>query len=188
MFFMSWSARRLLQKKSTVAKMDAKDARRCDPERLRRGEWLIEQRATATSPGHAREKIWAVTLKIAGQERLEERVLRVVQHLAATMQDHAGWYVEDIDATGSVGSEATHRLNAAQNIRLTTSQLSEILGEDGQVIELDAALQREGREVLRIIVRDGASADVLGTGELPGTVVLGEHIEVDPELFLWGPR
>jgi hypothetical protein len=39
--------------------------------------------------------------------------------------------------------------------------------------------------VSQVIIRDGVSVDVLGVGDVLDSRVLGEFVEVDPELFLW---
>ena len=56
---------------------------------------------------------------------------------------------------------------------------------EGQAIELGATLVKDERECYKIIIRDGLSIDVLGSGELLPTTVLGKYIPMDRELFMW---
>ncbi|WP_437586875.1 hypothetical protein [Sorangium sp. So ce1000] len=125
---------------------------------------------------------WAATLTLNHQERLESRIRTIVQSTTTTLTEDK-WIIEEIDATGALGNRLTARANETTLINLTTSELLILLQEDGQIIELDASLEREGHIILQIIVRDGVSVDILGTGEPLSTSVLGSHTAIDPRLF-----
>ena len=131
-----------------------------------------------------RKKAWAITLDIGDDERLESRVLAITEHVTAPLEQ-TSWSVEDIDASGPLGNKLTQLLNETRPVRITTRALSEVLNEDGQIIEMDATLEKDGDRVLRIVVRDGISVDVLGTGQPPDPNVLGKHRAIAPELFFW---
>lgn len=129
------------------------------------------------------ERWWAVTLILDDRERLEERVLAIIERTASETDERC-WVLEELDATGRLGNELTRQLNETSPIGLATAVLLELLREDGQIIELDAALKKMGCDSLRVIVRDGLSVDILGTGEPLGVNVLGSHKKTDPGLFL----
>ncbi|XXT17618.1 hypothetical protein WME94_46050 [Sorangium sp. So ce429] len=129
------------------------------------------------------ERWWAVTLILDEQERLEDRILAIVEHTAGDT-DERYWEIEELDATGKLGNQLTHRANKTIPIGLVTAAFLELLREDGQIIELDVTFKRKGCNALRVIVRDGLSVDILGTGEPLGTGVLGSHKQTDPGLFL----
>jgi len=61
----------------------------------------------------------------------------------------------------------------------------EVMTEEGQVIELDASLVKDDEELFKILIRDGVSIDLLGSGEMMPLTVLGKYVYVDKELFLW---
>lgn len=127
---------------------------------------------------------WAATLHCDDGEKLENRVARRVAYLEKHYQP-TQWVISDIDATGRCGGSLTRRLNNKGILRLSSAELLDVLNEDGQVIELDAALMKYGKELFRILIRDGVSADALGTSNLLPSPILGNHDDIDVELFMW---
>lgn len=132
-----------------------------------------------TSPGK-----WAVTLRRSAEERLEDRLVPIVKHLPERARSGL-WLISDLDATGPRGGSLSRRLNEEGSFHLSPKELLEILQEDGQILELNATLQSGNRPLFRLIVRDGASIDVLGSGSFLLPAVLGQYDAMDPELFLW---
>ncbi|XYH97338.1 hypothetical protein ACMHYB_57870 [Sorangium sp. So ce1128] len=130
-----------------------------------------------------RNSPWAATLTLSHQERLENRILAIAQHMTATTTEGT-WSVDDIDATGALGSRFTAQVNETIPAKLTTSEFLSLLREDGQIIELDTRFEREGLLLLRVIVRDGTSVDIIGTGTPLSADILGSHTAMDPGLFL----
>lgn len=128
---------------------------------------------------------WAVTLSYEQQEKLENRVARIVEYLAKDYQHQ--WILSDIDATGSRGDKVTSHSNDEGVVYLSSQELLEVLREEGQVIELEATLITD-RELCKILVQDGVSVDVLGIGNIPSLVVLGKYTLVDVNLFMWQDR
>ncbi len=127
---------------------------------------------------------WAVTLCYHAQEKLEDRVALIVEYLAK--HHHRGqWVLSDIDATGHSGGKLTRQLNNEGILRLSSADLLDVLKEDGQIIELDAALMKDNQELFRILIRDGISVDALGTGNFLPSSALGNYHDVDVELFIW---
>ncbi|KYG08303.1 hypothetical protein BE21_24400 [Sorangium cellulosum] len=129
------------------------------------------------------ERWWAVTLILDELERLEDRILAIVEHTAIETDERC-WEIEELDATGRLGNQLTRQANETSPIGLIADVFLELLREDGQIVELDATLKKNGCDLLRVLVRDGLSVDVLGTGEPLGTDVLGSHKKIDPTLFL----
>ncbi|MBM3239486.1 hypothetical protein FJZ31_24600 [Candidatus Poribacteria bacterium] len=127
---------------------------------------------------------WAVTLRNDEMEKLEDRVALIVEFLAKHYQP-SQWVISDIDATGCYGGSLTRRLNDEGSLCLSSAELLDILKEDGQVIDLDAVLVKDDKELFRILIRDGISVDALGTGNLLPSSALKNYDEVDTELFLW---
>jgi hypothetical protein len=61
----------------------------------------------------------------------------------------------------------------------------QLLNGDSQVIELQLSLIDDGDEWFRLMVEDGLTLDVLGSGEQLAESVLGPHHEEDPRRFYW---
>lgn len=133
------------------------------------------------------KELWAITLCQPTQGNLENGVALIADYFARTYQD-CQWQVLDLDATGKDGGRLTLELNAKKQLYLSSSELLSILQEDGQVIDLDAALWINRQPLFKIIIQDGTSVDVLGTGELPPQDVLGVYQTSDPRLFLWDEK
>lgn len=128
---------------------------------------------------------WAVTLCCEEQETLESRVAKIVEYLAENWGLSNEWVISDIDATGRCGDRLTKKGNNQEVFSLSTSDLLGVLNEEGQVIELDASLIKSGDEVFKIMIRDGISVDVLGSGEVLPLTVIGKYVAVDNSYFLW---
>ena len=137
------------------------------------------------SPTAKAAQKWAVTLCCEDNEKLEARVARIVEHLARYYEEPKQWEIADLDATGSLGNRLTRQGNDRDALYLSDWELLEMLQEDGQAIELDAALVKNGQKLFKISIRDGCYLDVLGTGEILPNSVLGNYNKVDRELFLW---
>ncbi len=131
-------------------------------------------------------KIWAVTLAIAHQEKLETRLLGIIQYLSQ-IYPQSQWVISDIDSTGSYGNKLTCRANQ-EEFYLSPIELLTVCQEDGQIIDLEATLVASEQELCKILVQDGVSIDVLGVGDLLPEIVLGEYIVADLGLFLWHPE
>ncbi len=128
---------------------------------------------------------WAVTLCCEEQETLESRVAKIVEYLGENWDLSNEWVISDIDATGRCGDRLTKKGNNQEVFSLSTSDLLGVLNEEGQVIELDASLIKSGDEVFKIMIRDGISVDVLGSGEVLPLTVIGKYVAVDNSWFLW---
>ncbi|MEG3934617.1 hypothetical protein QT990_25755 [Microcoleus sp. T3_B1] len=127
---------------------------------------------------------WAVTLCCEAEEKLELRVAKILEYLDKNYLLKQ-WAISDIEATGSYGNCLTARCNNEEIIRVSTSDLLEVMREEGQVIELDASSIKDEGELFKILIRDGVSIDVLGSGEMMPLRVLGKYVYVDEELFMW---
>jgi hypothetical protein len=128
---------------------------------------------------------WAITLCYEEQEKLEPRVAQIIEYLAQNCELPNQWSIADIDATGRCGDRLTKKGNNEEVLRLSSADLLSVLNEEGQVIELDASLVQNGDEVFKILIRDGVSVDVLGSGEVMPLTVLGKYVTVDKSFFLW---
>jgi hypothetical protein len=127
---------------------------------------------------------WAVTLNQTTEERLEERVASIANYLSKTYSD-GQWQVLDLDATGECGGKLTLKLNEVEKLHLLPSDFLEVLTEEGQIIDLEAAILVAQQPLFKIIIQDGNSVDVLGRGNLPPSNVLGAYQTSEPQLFLW---
>jgi hypothetical protein len=127
---------------------------------------------------------WAVTLCCEAEEKLELRVAKILEYLDKNYLLKQ-WVISDIEATGSYGNCLTVRCNNREIFQVSTSDLLEVMREEGQVIELDASLIKDDKELFKILIRDGVSIDLLGSGEMMPLTVLGKYVYVDKELFMW---
>ena len=121
-------------------------------------------------PSHA----FALTLRGDPQVNLGG-VLRWLDRVDAEQQ--LRWRVDFLETTGpdddALGASLTDTRSLA---RLT----------EHQVIELSITGQREKLAICCIILRDGASLDLLGRGELPTPFELGCRYDAfDPKAFGW---
>ena len=132
-------------------------------------------------------RTWAVTLLIDDQERLESRVNQIVKY-AMEHCNIDSWAIADIDATGRTGNYLTQQLNERQRLVVSSLHFLDLLGEDGQVIELSAYGTKRKTELLWIIVREGSSVDVLGVSSCIMLPALGNYKQVDTEQFMWEPN
>ncbi len=127
---------------------------------------------------------WAVTLALEPQERLESRLVRIVEYLAHDYRHVSRlWEFSDLDATGLLGDRWTAELNEEENVFVHAEEFLALLKE-GQIIELEARLMASRRKSVEIIVIDGFSVDVLGSEITIPDQILGDFISVDPALFL----
>ena len=127
---------------------------------------------------------WAVTLCCEEEEKLELRVAKILEYLDKNYVLKQ-WEISDIEATGSYGNCLTARCNNQEIFQLSTADLLEVMREEGQVIELDASLVKDDEELFKILIQDGVSIDLLGSGEMMPLTVLGKYVYVDKELFMW---
>jgi hypothetical protein len=127
---------------------------------------------------------WAVTLCCEAEEKLELRVAKILEYLDKNYLLKQ-WAISDIDATGNYGNSLTARCNNEGIFQVSAADLLEVIREEGQVIELDASLIKDGEELFKILIRDGVSIDVLGSGEMMPLAVLGKYVYVNKELFMW---
>ena len=127
---------------------------------------------------------WAVTLCCEEEEKLELRVAKILEYLDKNYVLKQ-WEISDIEATGSYGNCLTARCNDREIFQVSTADLLEVMTEEGQVIELDASLVKDDEELFKILIRDGVSIDLLGSGEMMPLTVLGKYVYVDKELFMW---
>lgn len=130
-------------------------------------------------------KKWAVTLSCSETEKLEWRVAKIVEYLAENETGLHHWVISDIDATGSYGDRLTRLGNNSETFSLSPDELLTLLSSEGQAIELETTLVKDERECYKIIIRDGLSVDVLGSGELFPALSRGTYIPMDRELFIW---
>ncbi len=127
---------------------------------------------------------WAVTLCCEAEEKLELRVAKIVEYLDKNYLLKQ-WAISDLEATGNYGNCLTARCNNEGIFQVSTVDLLEVMGEEGQVIELDASSIEDGEELFKILILDGVSIDLLGSGEMMPLTVLGKYVYVDKKLFMW---
>ncbi|MBE9104907.1 hypothetical protein IQ229_08110 [Nostoc cf. edaphicum LEGE 07299] len=131
-----------------------------------------------------KSSLWAITLSQTSEESLEERVASIADYLAKTYKD-GQWQISDLDATGKHGGRLTLQLNDEEQLYLPSSEFLAVLKENGQVIDLDAAMLISRQPLFKIIIQDGSSVDILGKGKLLPSDVLGAYKTSEPKLFLW---
>jgi hypothetical protein len=124
-----------------------------------------------------------VTLCCEAKEKLELRVAKILEYLDNNYLLKQ-WAISDIEATGSYGNCLTARCNQ-EIFQVSTADLLKVMTEEGQVIELDASSIKEDEELFKILIRDGVSIDLLGSGWIMLLRVLGKYVYVDKKLFMW---
>jgi hypothetical protein len=128
-------------------------------------------------------KKWAITLLFNSQEKLEHRLFEIVIYLVHYyFLDKCR--ISDLDATGNLGDQLTNEINHKTFIHLFSREFLNLLHQEGQIIELEATLMEKEQELFKIIIRDGISVDILGSGKMIPRHILGDFISLDPELFL----
>lgn len=128
-------------------------------------------------------KKWAITLVVNSQEKLEHRLFKIVICLVPCyFLDKCRIF--ELDATGNLGDQLTNELNHKNFIYLSSGEFLNLLHQEGQIIELEATLMEKEQELFKIIIRDGISVDILGSGKMIPRHILGDFISLDPELFL----
>ena len=125
-----------------------------------------------------------MTLCCEAEEKLELRVAKILEYLDKNYLLKQ-WAISDIEATGSYGNCLTARCNNQERFQVSTSDLLDVMREEGQVIELDASSIADEEELFKILIRDGVSIDLLGSGEIMPLTVLKKYVYVDKELFMW---
>ncbi len=130
---------------------------------------------------------WAVTLSLNPREILENRICVIVNYLSKCYPN-GYWKLLEMDATGSLGNQLTHSLNKSQIVTLSFLELLRVLKEEGQVIDLDISFIYREQELIKILVQDGVSVDILGRGEILPIKILGDYQKVDINLFLWNEK
>lgn len=117
---------------------------------------------------------------------LEESAARVCAYLQSAANCSA-WRLANCDATGRQGDQLAAATEKEGGISVAATVLLDALREEGQFLELDAESVTPTGNAARLVIRDGASLDVLVCGiELPAEV-LGTYEEADPNQFCWKP-
>ncbi|MEG4915065.1 MULTISPECIES: hypothetical protein [unclassified Microcoleus] len=124
-----------------------------------------------------------MTLCCKAEQKLELRVAKIVECFDQNYLLKQ-WEISDSEATGRYGNCFTTRCNNQEIFQVSTSDLLEVMREEGQVIELDASLIKDDEELFNILIRDGLSIDLLGSGEMMPLTVLRKYVYVDKELFM----
>lgn len=79
--------------------------------------------------------------------------------------------VSGLDATGILGNKLTQELNKVEWLAIPLSEVINIFEEGGQVFEMQLKITTV-RGSYEIIIRDGNSVDIAGSGEeLPSTLL-----------------
>jgi hypothetical protein len=124
---------------------------------------------------------WSVSLIVAEEESIEERLGPIVSYVIKANQID-NFVIHDIDATGPIGSQLTKEMNLQNGpLSINENDLSTLFTEDGQVFELNLFLISSFE--FRIIIRDGGIIDILGNGDKLPLTVTGDFIDLDIDLF-----
>ena len=126
---------------------------------------------------------WVITLDFTPDEAREPRMAAIVKHIDSSSTGR--WLIADIEAVGEIGQRWTQSINTAQTLSVTSQDLVDMLN-GGQIVELAAAYPAAGPPRSRLVVRDGISVDVYGTGAFIPNRVLGQHHYQDLSEFDWG--
>ena len=127
---------------------------------------------------------WVITLCLDDDESIEPRLAQAIEYGSAYYGGDV-WFVSDVDATGIEGSKLTQLLNKTPFTYVTTSDLLNIIEEDGQIFDMEATLKKEDHAIFQAQVLDGHLIDVLGTGPLEPSPLLGKYKPNDVSLFVW---
>jgi hypothetical protein len=126
---------------------------------------------------------FATSLVLAIDEEPDARALELIQSFRASP---GTWILEGVDATGTLGGQLTKEINASGYKRVSHAEFCELLGEAGQVIEVDAlALGKDHELLARIEIADGSILHWFGFGDPAEEASPGDFRREDCELFDW---
>jgi hypothetical protein len=121
---------------------------------------------------------WVINLIIYENEILEKRLERITTYIFE-QEEGSDCYLADINATGPIGNQLTHRWNQEHGFKIDRNALMNAITEDGQIIELNILVNRVRK--FKIIVRDGFYVDIIGEGELIPQDITGNFQRIDED-------
>jgi len=125
---------------------------------------------------------WAISVVISDNEIFERRLEAIILYVVKKDQIE-GFFINDIDATGEMGSEMTMKKNVQkERLAITEKEVLTLVSEMGQIFELDLLLVNSFE--YRFIIRDGNSLDIVSNGERLPFSILGMHNDLNVNLFL----
>jgi len=125
---------------------------------------------------------WVITLKMGKMEAIDPRLRSVISFIlnSYTIKE---MFIDDIDATGTIGNQLTQKKNFHEgSLPIDRDTLLTLLSEDGQIFDLNLTL-RESLSEYQIITSRGDIVDILSNGERLPLDVTGDFEELDPKLF-----
>ena len=92
----------------------------------------------------------------------------------------------DLEVLGSTGISLSEKYVENKPVTIQFSELKNLLGsQDTQLIEFELNVYHINKMIYRLEVRDGAFADVCGTGIKPSSDMLGDYVDMDRDSFFW---
>ena len=126
---------------------------------------------------------FAITLVLAAGEEADARALKLIRSFRSPPKS---WVVEGLDATGVRGNALSAELNQMEFKVVANEELCQLLGEEGQVIELDAlALGEDDQLLAQVTIADCSIVSWMGFGDPTEEGQPGEFQRWDCGHFLW---
>lgn len=125
---------------------------------------------------------WVISLLMRQDERIENRVLKIVEYLTKTF-NISMVEIRDLDATGFLGNKYTHLLNEQGWFSISKEDIIELLSEEGQLIDCEVKFLIE-KNFYSIIINDGNIVDILSDYKRLPDQVVGLFKEEDPSYYL----
>ena len=127
--------------------------------------------------------IWAATLKLEPEEKLEDRVITLVEYLRDTLKVDS-WTLRDIETNGTLGTKLSQNIFKQGFDLLHEEEFLELLSLE-QVLELEIKTNNTAHfhiGLVKLIIRDGASIDIISSLKIPKKV-LGDFEFVTSKYF-----
>jgi hypothetical protein len=123
-----------------------------------------------------------VALKLTREtgKTIEQRLARAI--VAAQDAGWSTWQIDDLEATGPAGDALSSEVESRKTVAVDSPEFLHICREPGQVIELRAqSCSHHG--LCHLVLRDGASLEMIGPDSLNTLNGLGSYVSLDPALF-----
>ena len=120
---------------------------------------------------------WNIALKLPAKKPVEPLVAQVIRHVDH-VHPEAEWVIQDLEAIDPKGGKLGNEIDERGALVTTPAKLLDLLGNDGQVVELDVIVTHNQETFCRLIVVDGAHVMLVGKNALPPETAVGPYTEL----------